>query len=118
MAKAYRSKLLGSAKKTSEKNVPVSVEIIGAIEKIQQVAGMPKVKPFRLTSYKEAADIINQIEQLGVKDVSYKLSGFINGGVNMQQYHLRVYFYSLFIKPFRYSLLLNRLVILLFCRLL
>ena len=84
MAKAYRTKLLGSAKKTNEKNVPVSVEIIGAIEKIQQVAGMPKVKPYRLTSYTEAADIINEIDKLGIKDVNYKLSGFINGGVRQE----------------------------------
>ena len=84
MAKAYRIKLLGSAKKTNEKNVPVSVEIIGAIEKIQQVAGMPKVKPYRLTSYTEAADIINEIDKLGIKDVNYKLSGFINGGVRQE----------------------------------
>ena len=84
MAKAYRAKLLGFAKKTNEKNVPVSVEIIGAIEKIQQVAGMPKVKPYRLTSYTEAADIINEIDKLGIKDVNYKLSGFINGGVRQE----------------------------------
>ena len=84
MAKAYRSKLLGSAKKTSEKNVPVSVEIIGAIEKIQQVAGIPKVKPYCLTSYSQAADIINEIDGLGIKDVNYKLSGFINGGVRQE----------------------------------
>ena len=84
MAKAYRNKLLGSAKKTSEKNVPVSVEIVGAIEKIQQVAGIPKVKPYCLTSYNEAADIINEIDGLGIKDVNYKLSGFINGGVRQE----------------------------------
>ena len=84
MAKTYRTKLLGNAKKTNVSGVPVAVEIVGAIEKIQQVAGMPKVKPFRLTSYSEAADIINQIEELGVKDVSYKLSGFINGGVRQE----------------------------------
>lgn len=84
MAKVYRNKLLGSAKKTNEKNVPVSVEIIGAIEKIQQIAGMPKVKPYRLTSYTEAADIINEIDKLGIKDVNYKLSGFINGGVRQE----------------------------------
>lgn len=84
MAKAYRSKLLGSAKKTSEKNIPVSVEIIGAIEKIQQVAGIPKVKPYCLTSYSQAADIINEIDDLGIKDVNYKLSGFINGGVRQE----------------------------------
>lgn len=81
MAKAYREKLLPAAKKTNHKNVPVAVELVGAIEKIQQVAGMPKVLPYRLTSYKEAENIIKDIDELGIKDVSYKLSGFINGGI-------------------------------------
>ena len=84
MAQAYRTQLLGNAKKTNAKNVPLSVEIVGAIEKIQQVAGMPKVKPYRLTSYSEAADIINEIDELGIKDVNYKLSGFINGGIRQE----------------------------------
>ena len=84
MAKAYRNILLPGAQKTKAENVPVSVELIGAIEKIQQVAGMPKVLPYRLTSYKEAGDIIQEIEDLGVKDVSYKLSGFINGGIRQK----------------------------------
>ena len=84
MAKAYRTKLLGSAKKTEEKAVPVAVEIVGAIEKIQQVAGMPKVKPYRLTSYKEAGEIINEIDELGVKNVNFKLSGFVNGSVRQE----------------------------------
>ena len=84
MAKAYRNKLFANAKKTNEKNVPLSVEIIGAIEKIQQVAGIPKVKPYCLTSYNEAADIINEIDQLGIKDVNYKFSGFINGGLRQK----------------------------------
>ena len=84
MAKTYRNKLLPGAKKTASKNIPVAVEIVGAIEKIQQVAGMPKVKPYRLTSYKEAEEIIKEIDELGVKDVNYKLTGFINGGVRQE----------------------------------
>ena len=84
MAKAYRGKLLQGVKKTNAKDVPVAVELIGAIEKIQQVAGMPKVLPYRLTSYKEAENIIKEIDELGIKDVNYKLSGFINGGIRQE----------------------------------
>ncbi len=84
MAKAYRKSLLPSAKTTGVKNTPLAVEIVGAIEKIQQVAGMPKVKPYKLTSYKETAQIINEIDELGIKDVNYKLSGFINGGIRQE----------------------------------
>ena len=84
MAKAYRKQLLGNKKKTDVKNVPLAVEIVGAIEKVQQVAGMPKVRPYRLTGYREAGDIINQINEAGIENVNYKLSGFINGGIRQE----------------------------------
>ena len=84
MAKAYRNKLFAGSKKQNNSNVPVAVEIIGSIEKKQQIAGMPKVRPYKLTSYKEAGEIINDIEALGIKDVNYKLSGFINGGIRQK----------------------------------
>ncbi len=93
MAKAYRSKLLSGEKKLTTTEVPLSVEIVGAIEKIQQVAGMPKVKPYKLTGYDEASDIINEIDQLGIKNVNYKLSGFVNGGIR-QKLMKRVRFIS------------------------
>ena len=84
MAKEYRNKLFAGAKKLNEKNVPLAVELIGAIEKKQQVAGMPKVKPYKLTDYKQAADIITEVEEYGIKDVNYKLSGFVNGGIRQK----------------------------------
>ena len=45
---------------------------------------MPKVKPYRLTSYDEAAQIIKEIDELGMKNVNYKLSGFVNGGIRQK----------------------------------
>jgi len=84
MAKAYRNELFAGAKKTTNKDIPVAVEVIGAIEKKQQVAGMPKTKPYKLTSYSETADIINEIEEMGISNVNYKLSGFINGGIRQK----------------------------------
>ncbi len=84
MAKTYRNKLFAGAKKQTVNDVPVAVEIIGAIEKKQQIAGMPKVRPYKLTSYEEAGDIINNIDALGIKDVNYKLTGFINGGIRQK----------------------------------
>ncbi len=81
MAKEYRNYLFSGAKKTENKSIPVAVELVGAIEKKQQVFGMPKTRPYALTTYKEAGEIINEIEDMGIKDVSYKLSGFINDGI-------------------------------------
>lgn len=82
MAKEYRNVLFKGAKKLNNDNVPVAVELLGAIDKKQQILGMPKVKPYALTSYSEAAEIINEIDEMGIKNVDYKLTGFINGGKN------------------------------------
>lgn len=82
MAKAYGEKLFAKAKKVNNKEVPLSIEIIGAIDKKQQVLGMPKVKPYKLTSYSETSDIINDVEAMGIENVNYKLKGFVNGGVH------------------------------------
>ena len=81
MAKTYRNYLFAGAKKTQNKDVPLAVELVGAVEKKQQVFGMPKTKPYALTTYKEASDIIEQIDGMNIKNVNYKLSGFINDGV-------------------------------------
>lgn len=84
MAKSYQKYLFGKQKKVSNTEAPVAVELIGAIDKVQQVAGMPKNKAYELTTYAEAADIINEVENLGLKNVNYKLSGFINDGIRQK----------------------------------
>lgn len=81
MAKAYRNHLFGNEKKLANKEMPVAVEIIGAIDKKQQVAGIPKTLPFKLTGYTEAANIIKEIDDMGFNNVSVKLSGFFNEGI-------------------------------------
>ena len=81
MAKAYGDYLLKDSPKLQNTSTLVAIEIIGAIDKVQQVAGLPKNKPYKLTSYSEAADMINEIDGLGVKNASIKLSGFINDGI-------------------------------------
>lgn len=84
MAKEYRKILFPNAKKTTNKEIPVAIEVVGAIDKVQQVAGMPKTKPYKLTSYSETADIVKQVEEMGIKNVNYRLSGFINGGIRQK----------------------------------
>lgn len=93
MAQKYREYLFKGEKKTNNKNIPVAVNIIGAIDKVQQVAGMPKTLPYELTSYKNTAKIINEIENAGIKDVNYRLSGFINDGIH-QSYLNKVKYIS------------------------
>ena len=84
MAKAYRTYLFGEENKVRDTDVPLAVELVGAVDKVQQVLGIPKTRPYKLTSYKETADIINRIDSHGIKNTSYKLTGYINGGVRQQ----------------------------------
>lgn len=84
MAVAYRDYLFGDSKRLNNSSTPVAIELIGAIDKVQQVMGLPKNKPYKLTSYDEAASIIEEVESLGIKDVNYKLSGFINDGIRQK----------------------------------
>ncbi|MCL2693912.1 MAG: DUF5696 domain-containing protein, partial [Oscillospiraceae bacterium] len=84
MAEKYREYLLERhphLEKPAESVVPVAVEITGAVNKIQHVAGLPFDLPLKLTSYKEAADIVSDLDSRGFTDVNYRLTGWFNGSV-------------------------------------
>ncbi|MBR5646671.1 MAG: hypothetical protein IKX23_08545 [Treponema sp.] len=81
MAKGYRDYLFAKDRKVNNKQVPVAVEILGAIDKTQHILGIPKVKPYKLTGYAEAKDIIGKLSGLGFSNAQVKLSGFINEGM-------------------------------------
>ena len=91
MAKVYRDYLFAGEKKLSDSQTPLAVEIVGAIDRVQQVAGIPKNLPFKLTSYEDAGKIVKEIEDEGISNADYKLTGFINGGVR-QKYLNKVKF--------------------------
>lgn len=84
MASEYRNYLFAKEKRIKNSETPLAVEIVGAVDKVQQVLGMPKTKPYKLTSYSEASQIIKEIDDLGIKNTSIKLSGFINGGIRQK----------------------------------
>jgi len=62
----------------------VAVEIIGAVDKVKQVFGIPMSKPLKLTSYKDALNIVKQLREEGMTNLSIKLTGWMNGGVRQQ----------------------------------
>lgn len=85
MAISYRDYLFENEKLTQNKSVPIAVEIVGAVDKVQQVMGLPKTMPYKLTSYSDAAEIVKSIDsELGIKNSNIKLSGFFNGGVKQK----------------------------------
>ena len=68
----------------SDTSVPVSVEIIGAVDKVKQIVGMPVKRPLKLTTFNEASDMITELKNEGIENMSVKLSGWCNGGVSQK----------------------------------
>ena len=67
-----------------ETQAPVSVEILGAVDKVKQILGVPVSRPLELTTYSEAADLITRLHGEGMTNLSVKLSGWCNGGVRQK----------------------------------
>lgn len=81
----YLSDKYGSAfAKNDDSSLPVAVEIVGAVDKIKQVFGIPVSKPLNVTSFSEAQNILASLNSHGVENMSVKLSGWINGGVKQK----------------------------------
>ncbi len=88
MANAYHDYLAdkyGDAfAKTDEAGVPVTVEIVGAVDKVKQILGVPVSRPLPVTTYKEAQAILEDLDSNGVANLSVKLTGWMNGGVRQK----------------------------------
>lgn len=88
MAKNYGSYLKDSygdyLSLNDDASTPVTIEIVGAVDRIRQICGVPVSKPWKLTTYKEAAQMIKALNDEGMDNMSVKLSGWANGGVNQK----------------------------------
>ena len=68
----------------NDTSAPVSVELIGAVDKVQQVLGVPVSLPLKLTSYKDAKTLIDDMSSQNMGKISVKYSGWCNGGVDQK----------------------------------
>ena len=88
MAKSYGEYLMaqnpGYITKNDDASAPVAIEIVGAVDKVEQILGVPVSRPLKLTTYKEAADMINELYSEGMTNMSVKMSGWCNGGVKQK----------------------------------
>ncbi len=86
MAKTYRGYLEEKygdlLTENQDTEAPVAVELVGAVDKVKQVMGIPVSRPLKLTTYSEAEEIVEQLYSEGMKNMSVKLSGWCNGGIN------------------------------------
>lgn len=87
MAKAYQDYLFetyeGAFVKKDTSETPVLAEIVGAVDKVKQVWGVPVSRPLALTTFAEAEALITELKNSGMNELSVKLTGWANGG--MQQ---------------------------------
>lgn len=86
MAKTYRGYLQEKypeyMKKLEDSTVPMTVDILGSIEILKQIAGIPTNTPQALTTYKEAAALIaDMADENKWKDINVRYLGWFNGGV-------------------------------------
>ena len=88
MANEYHDYLTGKygqyLTKNDDSEAPVAVEIVGAVDKVKQILGVPVSRPLELTTYKEAEAIITDLQGAGMKNMSVKMTGWMNGGVQQK----------------------------------
>lgn len=85
MAKYYRKYLVrkGDIKKKDEdkEGLPFYLELIGSVDRIKPVWGIPRRVVEPLTTFEQAKLITQQLIDNGVKDIKLKYTGWFNGGV-------------------------------------
>lgn len=88
MAKAYQKYLLAKypeyMTKLTDTSTPVAVEMVGAVDKVKQIVGVPVSRPLALTTYEEAAEFIEELKNDGIDNLSVKYTGWCNGGVSQK----------------------------------
>lgn len=89
MAASYRDYLTAKypdfAAQTVDADAPLSIELIGAIDKVQQVAGVPTSVPIAMTTYAEAKELLRELVTRNLaQNMSIRYAGWMNGGMNQQ----------------------------------
>ena len=87
MANAYGDYLRaekGMDDAQASEEMPVNVELIGAINKKVVKAGVPVDSVVATTTFVQARQILNELSDSGIKDLSIRMTGWANGGVHQK----------------------------------
>ncbi|MBQ9307735.1 MAG: hypothetical protein IJ229_07410 [Clostridia bacterium] len=88
LAVAYGDYLRADYPELAEREVseytPVSVEMVGAIDKRVVRFGLPVNSVVPMTTFQEASEMIGDLKSSGVQDFSVRFSGWANGGVSQK----------------------------------
>jgi len=84
MAAYYRSYLerLGMKREEPRDNVPFFLEVIGAVDKVKPILGIPMRVLEPLTTYEQAIEIIKRLNDAGIREIILKYTGWANGGID------------------------------------
>ncbi|MCH5264340.1 MAG: hypothetical protein J1F02_00460 [Lachnospiraceae bacterium] len=84
LAMLYRNYMVAKYPELTRKEeaeVPVAVEMIGAVDDTEHILGYPVVRSQSLTSYEQAKTILRTLKEEGINDLSAKYTGWFNTGV-------------------------------------
>lgn len=88
MAKTYQGYLKDKYgeyfAENGDDSTPVVLEIVGAVDKVRQILGVPVSRPLKLTKYSEAEEMLRQLTSEGMSNISVKYTGWCNGGINQK----------------------------------
>lgn len=79
MAEWYRNYLFGKTKTVQSNSVGVVVECIGQIDKTVKALGFSYNKEIPLTTFNQVKDISSELKNMGIENLSVKLSGWFGG---------------------------------------
>ncbi len=68
----------------ASEEIPVNVELVGAINKVVPKLGLPVDSVLPVTTFEEAKQIIDELSQSGIKDLNVRMTGWCNGGVRQK----------------------------------
>lgn len=85
MAAAYREYLLANNELLNREvsgEAHTVVEMVGAIDKVQQRFGVPTSVPIALTTYTQAQALLEKLADENLPNLSVRYTGWMNGGLN------------------------------------
>jgi hypothetical protein len=84
IADIYRNRLIdeGLIRHDNTKNTVVTTEFLGAYDQKKFVLGIPYYHNEALTTYNQAQDIIEHLQQKGISLINVQYTGIMNGGLS------------------------------------
>jgi len=89
MAEAYRDHLVNSGTLSRltndelQENIPLYMEVFGAVETLEQIATIPMNVMTPLTTFEDMITMYTELSEEGIKNINFKMTGFANGGLGM-----------------------------------